>query len=127
MLAISVYSATKAAVRSFARGWTLDLKDRKIRVNAISPGPIDTPGVKGLAQNEEQEKQFKAGLVSSVPMGRMGTSDEIAKAVSSSRPMTLATSAASSCSSTAAWRKSELVLRCFEGRERNTRKLGKKN
>ncbi len=82
MLAFSVYSATKAAVRSFARGWTLDLKDRKIRVNAVSPGPIDTPGVKGLAQNEEQEKQIKAGLVSSVPMGRMGTSDEIAKAVS---------------------------------------------
>jgi NAD(P)-dependent dehydrogenase (short-subunit alcohol dehydrogenase family) len=82
MPAFSVYSATKAAVRSFARGWTLDLKDRKIRVNAVSPGPIDTPGVKGLAQNEEQEKQIKAGLVSSVPMGRMGTSDEIAKAVS---------------------------------------------
>ena len=79
--AFSVYSATKAAVRSFARSWTLDLKDRKIRVNAVSPGPIETPGLSGLAQNAEQEKQIKAGLVSGVPMGRMGTADEIAKAV----------------------------------------------
>lgn len=82
MPAFSVYSATKAAVRSFARGWTVDLKDRKIRVNAVSPGPIDTPGVSNLAQNEEEKKQLKAGLASSVPMGRMGTADEIAKAVS---------------------------------------------
>jgi NAD(P)-dependent dehydrogenase (short-subunit alcohol dehydrogenase family) len=81
MPAFSVYSATKAAVRSFARSWTNDLKDRKIRVNAVSPGPIDTPGVAGLAQSEEQLKQIKAGLAASVPLGRMGTSDEIAKAV----------------------------------------------
>src|SRR5919205_2750159 len=51
--ALSVYSATKAAVRSFARSWTIELKHRKIRVNAISPGPIDTPGVSGLVQSEE--------------------------------------------------------------------------
>jgi NAD(P)-dependent dehydrogenase (short-subunit alcohol dehydrogenase family) len=81
MPAFSVYSATKAAVRSFARSWTNDLKDRKIRVNAVSPGPIDTPGVAGLAQSEEQLKQIKAGLAASVPLGRMGTSDEIAKVV----------------------------------------------
>jgi NAD(P)-dependent dehydrogenase (short-subunit alcohol dehydrogenase family) len=80
MAAFSVYSATKAAVRSFARSWTVDLKDRKIRVNALSPGPIDTPGVDRLAQNEEQSKQIKAGLISMIPLGRMGTSDEIAKA-----------------------------------------------
>ncbi len=54
--ALSVYSATKAAVRSFARSWTTDLKDRKIRVNAISPGPIETPGLAGLAQTEEQRQ-----------------------------------------------------------------------
>jgi NAD(P)-dependent dehydrogenase (short-subunit alcohol dehydrogenase family) len=78
--AFSVYSATKAAVRSFARGWTVDLKDRKIRVNAISPGPIETPGLSSLGQNEEQTPQFKAGLVASVPMGRLGNPDEIAKA-----------------------------------------------
>lgn len=78
--AFSVYSATKAAVRSFARTWTTDLKDRKIRVNAISPGPIETPGLDGLGQNEEQRSQIKTSLVASVPLGRLGTSDEIAKA-----------------------------------------------
>jgi NAD(P)-dependent dehydrogenase (short-subunit alcohol dehydrogenase family) len=70
---MSVYGATKAAIRSFARTWTVDLKQRKIRVNAISPGPIDTPGL---------IEQIKTSLVASVPLGRMGTPDEIAKAVS---------------------------------------------
>jgi NAD(P)-dependent dehydrogenase (short-subunit alcohol dehydrogenase family) len=79
--AFSVYSATKAAVRSFARTWILDLKERKIRVNAISPGPIGTPGLDGLAQTEGMGEQIKAGLVASVPMGRLGTPDEIARAV----------------------------------------------
>jgi NAD(P)-dependent dehydrogenase (short-subunit alcohol dehydrogenase family) len=78
--AFSVYSATKAAVRSFARTWTVDLKHRKIRVNAISPGPIDTPGLSGLAETEEQGEQIKAGFASTVPLGRLGTPDEIAKA-----------------------------------------------
>jgi NAD(P)-dependent dehydrogenase (short-subunit alcohol dehydrogenase family) len=79
--AFSVYSATKAAVRSFARSWTTDLKDRKIRVNAVSPGPIDTPILNGLGTSEEQIQQIKAGFASGVPMGRMGAADEIAKAV----------------------------------------------
>jgi len=78
----SVYSATKAAIRSFARTWTVDLKHRKIRVNAISPGPIDTPIFNSLAKTEEEVKQIKANLIAAVPMGRMGTADEIAKAVS---------------------------------------------
>jgi NAD(P)-dependent dehydrogenase (short-subunit alcohol dehydrogenase family) len=78
----SVYSATKAAVRSFARTWTADLKRRKIRVNAISPGPINTPIFSNLLQNEEQSEQFKKNIVNSVPMGRMGSPDEIAKVVS---------------------------------------------
>jgi NAD(P)-dependent dehydrogenase (short-subunit alcohol dehydrogenase family) len=81
MEAFSVYSATKAAVRSFARTWTVDLKARKIRVNAVSPGPIDTPGMNGLAQSAEQLEQIKAGMAAGVPLGRLGTSDEIAKAV----------------------------------------------
>ena len=76
----SVYSASKAAVRSFARGWTSDLKDRKIRVNVVSPGPIDTPGLSGLAQNEEQKQALYAQLASGVPLGRIGRPDEIAKA-----------------------------------------------
>jgi NAD(P)-dependent dehydrogenase (short-subunit alcohol dehydrogenase family) len=81
MPSFSVYSATKAAVRSFARTWTVDLKDRKIRVNAISPGPIETPGVDGLVGGDANAaKELKAGLVGSVPLGRMGRPDEIAKA-----------------------------------------------
>jgi NAD(P)-dependent dehydrogenase (short-subunit alcohol dehydrogenase family) len=76
----SVYSASKAAVRSFARGWTNDLKDRKIRVNVVSPGPIDTPGLSGLAQTEEQKSALYAQLVSTVPLGRVGQPEEIAKA-----------------------------------------------
>ena len=78
--AFSVYSATKAAVRSFARCWTVDLKGRKIRVNALSPGPIDTPGLSHLAPTEEQVGQLKTNLVASVPLGRMGSPDEVAKA-----------------------------------------------
>ena len=78
----SVYSATKAAVRSFARTWTVDLKPRKIRVNAVSPGPIDTPGLNDLlASTEEQAEHLKTHLIASVPLGRMGSPDEIAKAV----------------------------------------------
>jgi len=80
--ASSVYSATKAAVRSFARTWTVDLKARKIRVNAISPGPIDTPIFNGLNQSKEEIEQLKKSLITSVPMGRMGNTDEIAKVVS---------------------------------------------
>ena len=78
--ASSVYSATKAAVRSFARTWTIDLKGRGIRVNAISPGPIDTPGINNLGQTAEQIEEFKKNIVATVPMGRMGDPDEIAKA-----------------------------------------------
>ena len=80
MPAFSVYSATKAAVRSFARSWTTDLKDRKIRVNALSPGPIETPAIDELAGDEEKSKQFKAQMAAQVPLGRMGQPDEIAKA-----------------------------------------------
>jgi NAD(P)-dependent dehydrogenase (short-subunit alcohol dehydrogenase family) len=79
MPAFSVYSASKAAVRSFARSWTADLKDRRIRVNTLSPGPIDTPILSGLASTEQELAQLKANLAGQVPMGRMGTSDEIAK------------------------------------------------
>src|SRR6202035_2185738 len=71
----SVYSATKAAVRSFARTWATDLKDRRIRVNAVSPGYTDTPPWHGI--DEERWKTISNG----VPLGRFGTPDEIAKAV----------------------------------------------
>jgi NAD(P)-dependent dehydrogenase (short-subunit alcohol dehydrogenase family) len=77
----SVYSATKAAVRSFARTWTTDLKSRRIRVNAISPGPIDTPGLSELFASSEVGQQRKEMMSTAVPLGRLGTPDEIAKAV----------------------------------------------
>jgi NAD(P)-dependent dehydrogenase (short-subunit alcohol dehydrogenase family) len=77
----SVYSATKAAVRSFARTWTTDLKSRRIRVNAISPGPIDTPGLRELLSSSETGQQRASAISATVPLGRVGTPDEIAKAV----------------------------------------------
>jgi NAD(P)-dependent dehydrogenase (short-subunit alcohol dehydrogenase family) len=78
--AFSVYSATKAAVRSFARSWTIELKSRKIRVNAISPGPIDTSIFNKMSLTTDQIQQFKTDVVVGVPLGRMGRPDELAKA-----------------------------------------------
>jgi NAD(P)-dependent dehydrogenase (short-subunit alcohol dehydrogenase family) len=77
----SVYSATKAAVRSFARTWTTDLKDRRIRVNAVSPGSIDTPGLGELLGSSETGQQRLKMISNNVPLGRLGKPDEIAKAV----------------------------------------------
>ena len=77
----SVSSATKAAVRSFARTWTTDLKSRRIRVNAVSPGSIDTPGLSDLLASSETGQQRRAMISNMVPLGRFGTPDEIAKAV----------------------------------------------
>jgi NAD(P)-dependent dehydrogenase (short-subunit alcohol dehydrogenase family) len=75
--AFSVYSATKAAVRSFARTWTTDLKDRHIRVNVVSPGPVDTPLLNQTFSNPDHLK----ALASTVVMGRLGRPEELAKAV----------------------------------------------
>src|SRR5712664_2980435 len=77
----SVYSATKAAIRSFARTWTTDLKDRRIRVNAISPGTIDTPGLHDLLASGTAGQERVKMISSAIPLGRFGTPDEIAKAV----------------------------------------------
>jgi NAD(P)-dependent dehydrogenase (short-subunit alcohol dehydrogenase family) len=80
--ALSVYSASKAAVRSFARTFTTELKDRKIRVNAVSPGVIPSPGYRNsLGMTEEQIKQYSNSVVDKIPLGRTGTLDEVAKAV----------------------------------------------
>ena len=80
LAANSVYSATKAAVRSFARTWTTDLKDRRIRVNAVSPGFTDTPGLSDLLASAEVGEERKKMISDSVPLGRFGTPVEIAKA-----------------------------------------------
>ena len=77
----SVYSATKAAVRSFARTWTTDLKPRRIRVNAVSPGSIDTPGLAQLLASSDTGQQRAKMIANAVPLGRFGTADEIASAV----------------------------------------------
>src|SRR5712672_1195296 len=77
----SVYSATKAAIRSFARTWTTDLKDRHIRVNAVSPGSIDTPGLNNLLASSETGQQRLKMISNAVPLGRLGKPIEIAKAV----------------------------------------------
>jgi NAD(P)-dependent dehydrogenase (short-subunit alcohol dehydrogenase family) len=80
LTANSVYSATKAAVRSFARTFTTDLKARHIRVNVVSPGPIDTPGLQELFGSTDIGRQRMANIGNLVPMGRLGKPDEIAKA-----------------------------------------------
>jgi NAD(P)-dependent dehydrogenase (short-subunit alcohol dehydrogenase family) len=77
----SVYSASKAAVRSFARTWTTDLKERRIRVNAVSPGSTDTPGLSELFASTETGQQRLKMISNTVPLGRLGTPKEIAKAV----------------------------------------------
>ncbi|MYM65400.1 SDR family oxidoreductase [Pseudoduganella sp. FT55W] len=76
----SVYSASKAAVRNFARNWLLDLKPRNIRVNAVSPGPVHTPGLAGLVP-EEHQAGLLGHLATLVPIGRLGQPSEVAKAV----------------------------------------------
>jgi len=81
LAANSVYSATKAAVRSFARTWTTDLKDRRIRVNAISPGSTDTPGLSELLASSAVGEERKKLIANAVPLGRFGTADEVANAV----------------------------------------------
>ena len=77
----SIYSATKAAVRSFARTWTTDLKERRIRVNAVSPGSIDTPAARDLLASSAVGEKRKKMIAETIPLGRFGTPDETAKAV----------------------------------------------
>lgn len=77
----TVYAATKAAIRSFARTWTTDLKERKIRVNAISPGPVDTEGLRDLLGDTPEGKQRKESFGAIVPLGRVAHPEEIAKAI----------------------------------------------
>ena len=79
--AFGVYAASKAAVRSFARSWTVELKDRKIRVNTVSPGPIDTEALAKAGLTPEQADQAAAEFVTQVPLGRRGKPEEIAAAV----------------------------------------------
>jgi NAD(P)-dependent dehydrogenase (short-subunit alcohol dehydrogenase family) len=81
MGAFSVYAASKAAVRNLARGWATDLKERKIRINVVSPGVIVTPGYKTAGLTDEQVQGFAAQMATMIPLGRTGEADEVAKAV----------------------------------------------
>lgn len=78
--AFSVYSASKAAIRNFARSWILDLAPRRIRVNVLVPGATSTPGVRGLTQTDEQHDAFVAAMIAAIPLGRMADPDETASA-----------------------------------------------
>lgn len=78
--AFSVYSASKAAVRNFARSWALDLKDRGIRVNVVSPGPVHTPGLGDLVSEDQRQGLFDA-LAAQIPLGRLGEPQEVARTV----------------------------------------------
>ncbi|MGC0886783.1 glucose 1-dehydrogenase [Pantoea agglomerans] len=78
--AFSVYSASKAAVRNFARSWALDLKDRGIRVNVVSPGPVRTPGLGDLVSEDQRQGLFDA-LAAQIPLGRLGEPQEVARTV----------------------------------------------
>jgi NAD(P)-dependent dehydrogenase (short-subunit alcohol dehydrogenase family) len=81
MPAFSVYAATKAALRSFARTWSVDLKGSGIRINVVSPGTVITPGYRRSGMSDAQIDQIKEGVAASAPLGRVGTEDEIASAV----------------------------------------------
>ncbi|QHE91533.1 glucose 1-dehydrogenase [Pandoraea fibrosis] len=79
--AMSIYAATKAAIRSFARGWTTDLRKKSVRVNAISPGPIDTPALADfLSDQPEKAASFKKAMIAKVPMNRLGVPEDVAAA-----------------------------------------------
>jgi NAD(P)-dependent dehydrogenase (short-subunit alcohol dehydrogenase family) len=80
-VAFGVYAASKAALSSFARTWAAELSERGIRVNTIVPGPTDTPGLRGLAPHPDQASQLLDQMAAGVPLGRIGTTDEIASAV----------------------------------------------
>jgi NAD(P)-dependent dehydrogenase (short-subunit alcohol dehydrogenase family) len=80
MPAHGTYSATKAAVRSFARTWTMELKDRGIRVNTLSPGPIDTPIIDSQVENSEAAAKLRSDFAAVIPLGRMGRPEELANA-----------------------------------------------
>ncbi len=76
----SVYSASKAAIRNFARSWIQELAPRRIRVNVLVPGATSTPGLHGLSKTDEQSRAFVSAMEAAAPLGRMGDPDEIAAA-----------------------------------------------
>lgn len=76
----SVYAGSKAAVTAFARSWAIELRTRAIRVNVLSPGPVDTPILSKLGVAEHEQSAFKQAVAEAIPLGRLGTPDELARA-----------------------------------------------
>jgi NAD(P)-dependent dehydrogenase (short-subunit alcohol dehydrogenase family) len=105
MSANSVYSATKAALRSFARTWTTDLKQRCIRVNAVSPSPIKTPGLNDMEASTGADEQRLKMLSNSVPLGRLVHPMRSRRPWYFSHPTTAAASLQRNCLWMAAWHK----------------------
>ena len=76
----AVYAGTKAAIEAFARSWAIEFKVRRIRVNVISPGPVDTPILAKLGIESTDRPAFEAAIANSIPLGRLGQADELARA-----------------------------------------------
>lgn len=95
----SVYSASKAAIRNFARSWVQDLASRHIRVNVLVPGATSTPGLHGLSSSEDADRTLVSLMEAQIPLGRMGKPEETAAAAFFWRPTTAASSTAANCSS----------------------------
>jgi NAD(P)-dependent dehydrogenase (short-subunit alcohol dehydrogenase family) len=104
---MSIYSASKAAVRSFARTLSAELLERRIRVNVVSPGPIDTPLYDKLGLPGDQVHTMAAGIVSQIPLARSATQTKLPRPSCSSPATTPPSSSARRSSSTAAWRRCE--------------------
>ena len=95
--AFSVYSASKAAIRSFARSWILDLAPRKIRINVLAPGATSTPGWHGLATSEDAHKEMIRFVESATPLGRLADPDEVASVALFSLPTKAVSSPVANC------------------------------
>ncbi len=109
MPAHGTYSATKAAVRSFARTWTLELKDRGIRVNTLSPGATDTPIIDGQVQTKEQAAALRTNFAAAIPLGRLVAQKKSLPPHCFLRQMKAAMLQVLNCRLTAVWRKFDLA------------------
>ncbi|MCY1243736.1 Aklaviketone reductase DauE [compost metagenome] len=76
----AVYAGSKAAIEAFARNWALELKERRIRVNVLSPGPVDTPILAKLGITDAARPEFDKSMAAAIPLGRLGQPNDLAQA-----------------------------------------------